>query len=299
MASRVDNAYSNPTPIIDKSTGVVSITGTKFQLDRIQKYINELNRRLHKEVMIDVKIYTVRLSKANKTGVDWSKFDISFGGNNILSKSLNSANIVGSTSIFRQGTFNINGILNFLASYGQVNSISNPKVTTLNNQKAIITVGQTINYSYKEATTDSNGNTVLSDKIDSKFVGVLLDIIPEISDDNVILMGINPSISAISSLVEDTSLPPNTFEKKLNTMIRVKDGDTIILGGLITDETTFRRNGVPILKEIPIIKYLFSSKSKISSREELIFIITPHIIDLNKKTTPKKAFDGLPKLEEF
>jgi len=299
LTAQTDTFYKNPLPIIDKTTGIVTITGTKKQLTRIEKYINELNTRLHKEVVIDVKIYSVKLSKSNQTGINWSELSIKFGNTaSALSTPISSANIMGSSSIFKRGTFNINGFLNFLSNYGQINSISNPKITTLNNQKAIITVGQTVNYSYKTITTDANGNKLESDTIDSKFVGILLDITPEISDQNIILMGINPSISSISNPNLKTNLPPDTYEKKLNTIIRVKDGDTIILGGLITNEKSFTQNGVPILKEIPIIKYLFSYKGEISNREELIFVITPHIIDLNKKIEAKKAI-MLPKLEDF
>jgi len=298
LMAQSEDFYKAPMPIIDKTTGMITITGTKKQLNRVKNYIDEINKRLHKEVVIDVKIYAVKLAKSNQTGINWSQLSVQFGGAKSLSTPLSTSNIVGSTSIFKQGTFNINGFLNFLSNYGQINSISNPKITTLNNQKAIITVGQTINYSYKTVTTDSNGNAVQSDNIDSKFVGILLDITPQISDKNIILMGINPSISSISADQLNINLPPNTYEKKLNTIIRVKDGDTIILGGLITDEEKFAQNGVPVLKEIPVIKYLFSYKEKISKREELIFVITPHIIDLNKKIKIKKAM-MLPKLEDF
>jgi len=295
LTAQVDTSYSNPTPIIDKLTGMVTITGTKFQLDRIKGYISELNKRLHKEVLIDVRIYSVRLSNSNQTGINWSKLNLSFGSDSPISKGISASNIIGSSSIFKQGTLTISGLLNFLSSYGQVNSISNPKITTLNNQKAIITVGQTINYSYKTVTTDANGNAIQSDNIDSKFVGILLDITPEMSDKNIVIMSINPSISSVSPTQLNPGLPPDTYEKKLNTIIRVRDGETIILGGLITDETAFTRNGIPILKEIPVVKYLVSSKSKISSREELVFVITPHIINLNKKTTIQQTFN-LPNL---
>jgi len=282
LTAQANNYFTNPDPIIDKASGLVTITGTKEQLERIQKYINDLNKRLHKEVYIDVKIYSVKLSNYHQSGINWDKLSLNVNGNIPINTNIGQT-IINSTS------FSMNGILNFLSKYGQVNSISNPKITTLNNQKAIITVGQTKNYSYKQATTDKNGNLIQSDVLGSKFVGILLDITPEISEDNVIMMNINPSISSLSDNQINTNLPPDTIEKKLNTMIRIKDGYTIILGGLITDTKSFVINGVPILKEIPVIKYLFSSKEKISEREELVFIITPHIIDLNKTISLKDA----------
>jgi general secretion pathway protein D len=281
LQATADEYYKTPKPIINKASGIITVTGTKKQLDKIQKYINEINKRLHKEILVDVRIYSVKLSKSNSTGINWSNFNLSTNANVPITGAIGQT-ILDSTS------FSLNGLLNFLAQYGQVNSISNPKITTLNNQKAIITVGQTINYSYKKVTTDANGNAIQSDVIDSKFVGILLDIMPEISDDNIIIMNINPSISSLSPVQLNPGLPPDTIEKKLNTIVRIKDGDTIILGGLITDQKTFAQNGVPILKEIPVIKYLFSSKEEISNREELIFILTPHIIDLDKKISSDK-----------
>jgi general secretion pathway protein D len=289
-----DNSdFKMPLSIIDKLTGIVTVTGTKQQLQKVANYINILNKRLHKEVFIDVKIYSVSLSMQNQTGIDWSNFGMHMDTGNIATAASHI-----STTILESPTFKLAGLLNFLSKFGQVNSISNPKITTLNNQKALITIGETVNYSYEQKTTDKNGNVIVTHTPGSAFVGVLLDILPQISDNNIIMMRINPSISSISKL--NTNLPPNTLDKKLNTMVRVKDGDTIILGGLITDEKTLQANGVSVLKEIPLVKYLFSSKSKISDRKELIFVLTPHIIDLNKKQSVKKAgFNNLPDLGEL
>jgi len=284
--------FKMPIPIIDKLTGIVTVTGTKEQLAKVKLYLDTLNKRLHKEVFIDVKIYSVSLSTQNQTGVDWSNFGMNMDTGNIAS----AASHIG-TTILESPTFKLTGLLNFLSKFGQVNSISNPKITTLNNQKALITIGETVNYAYEQKTTDKNGNLIVTNTPGSAFVGVLLDILPQISDKNIIMMGINPSISSISKL--NTNLPPNTLDKKLNTMVRVRDGYTIILGGLITDEKTLQANGVPVLKEIPLIKYLFSYKSEISDRKELIFVLTPHIIDLNKQQSIKKAGFNLPDLGDM
>jgi general secretion pathway protein D len=295
LNNQSNEIWTIPTPIIDKLTGIITIKATKFQLEKVKNYLEELNKRLHKEVMIDVKIYSVQLSKSHQTGINWSQLNFELPAQQV--PVTGGSKFLGSQTIFNSAVFNISGFLKFLAENGQVNSISNPKITTLNNQKAIITVGETVNYSYSKTTTDKNGNLIKSDVPGSQFVGILLDIIPQISDDNIIMMRINPSISSISQLNQNVA--PNTIDKKLNTIIRAKDGDTIILGGLITDENTFSANGVPILREIPIVKSLFSYKSKISNRKELVFVITPHIIDLNKKQSLEKSGFKLPKLGDL
>ena len=289
-------------PIIDKNSGLVTVTGNKEQIDEIAKYINDLNKRLHKEVLIDVKIYSVTLSSSHQTGIDWSKLSIDLSRDNVP---LRSIYLTGSQTVFKSATFNIEGFLNFLAQNGNVNSISNPKIVTLNNQKALIKVGDTIYYKYaSEITTDNNGNPTTQYTIDSKFVGVLLDITPQISDNNQIILSINPRISSFKdpSQLSNTNreMPPDTQDNTMISVVKLKNNDTLVLGGLITDDKQLKVNGVPVLKEIPLVKYLFSSREKITNKKELVFVITPHIIDLNDtKTLKDYGYTKLPDLEDL
>ncbi len=283
--------YQASPPIIDKNSGLVTVTATKRQLDRIREYIRKLNERLHKQIIIDVKIYSVELTKTHQTGINWSALNFSIGTPTLpISQPISSGALVGSQSVFNNTMFNVSGLLNFLATQGNVNSISNPKIATINNQKAIISVGDTINYRYPtKVVIDQNGNPQTEYAVESKFVGILLDITPEISEDNTIMLRINPTISSFRDEAQLTDpnrqLAPDTTDNKLSTVVRIKDGQTLILGGLITDRNSFIENGVPVLKEIPVVKYLFSAKAEISKRRELVFVITPHILDFNKKKT--------------
>jgi len=289
-------------PIIDKNSGLVTITGNKIQVEEVKKYIANLNERLHKEVLIDVKIYSVTLSKSHKTGIDWSQLSLSLSDKSVP---LRGTTIFGDNAVFKSATFDIGGVLNFLAKNGNVNSISNPKIVTLNNQKALIKVGDTIYYKYaSEITTDNNGNPTTEYTIDNKFVGVLLDITPQISDNNEIILSINPRISAFKDPTQlsntNREMPPDTQDNTMISVVKLKNNDTLVLGGLITDDKQLKVNGVPVLKEIPLIKYLFSSKERITNKKELVFIITPHIIDLNRKKTLKDyGYKKLPNLEEL
>jgi len=137
---------------------------------------------------------------------------------------------------------------------------------------------------------DQNGNPNTQYTIDSKFVGVILDITPQISDNGEIILSIAPRISSFRDMTQLSNqtlrdMPPDTRDNTMLSVVKVKDNDTIVLGGLISDDESLKVNGVPILKEIPLIKYLFSSKEKITTKKELVFVITPHIIDLKKKKT--------------
>jgi general secretion pathway protein D len=307
--SEDSNVFTASNPIIDKNSGLVTVTATNKQLNRVEKYIEKLNSRMHKQVVIDVRIYSVTLSKSHSTGINWSELSASLNNGTFngttqtygaASTALTTANIFGGTSIFKSSQFSVNGFLNLLATNGHVNSISNPKVTTLNNQKAIINIGQVKNFTFNEVTTDANGNQTVSETVGSKFIGVLLDITPQISDDNIVMMRINPSISDLESTTSNSaSAVPDTIEKKLNTVIRVQDGTTIVLGGLITDERTFSSGGIPILKELPVLKYIFGYKEEVTNRRELVFVITPHVINFDKKRTLKDLNYQMPSLGDF
>jgi general secretion pathway protein D len=267
-------------PVIDRTVGLVTVTGNKKQIEAIDRYISTLINRLTKEVLIDVKIYSVELSKSHSTGINWTKFNLA----------LNRTNVPVGTNAFTMARLNLQGLLNFLAQNGNVNSISNPKIVTLNNQKAVISVGDTIYYKYaSKVATDNNGNPVRQYTIDSKFVGVVLDITPQISENGNIILSISPTITSFKDQNQlknlNRDMPPDTKNNTMLSIVKLKNNETLILGGLIANDKSLQINGIPVLKEIPLIKYLFSSKEEITTKKELVFVITPHIIDFSKKKT--------------
>jgi len=274
-------------PVVDKDSGLIMVTGTMKQLKAVDSYVNNLMNSLTKEVLIDVHIYSVELSASHKTGIDWSNLSLAINKSNVP---LRWKYLGGSESVFNSATFSISGLLNFLAQNGNVNSISNPKIMTLNNQQAIISVGNTIYYKYaSNVVTDQNGNPHTEYTIDSEFVGVVLDITPQISDNGTIILSISPKLSKFRDInqLTDTNrgMPPDTTDDTMQSIVKLKDNQTLVLGGLITNDKTLQVNGVPVLKEIPLIKYLFSSREKITDKKELVFVITPHIITFKKKKT--------------
>jgi len=290
----INNSGIEPfKPIIDRNTGVVIVTGTMKQLKAVNNFINNLMHNLTKQVLIDVHIYSVELSKSHKTGIDWSQLNIFLNKTNVP---LRARYLGGAESVFNSATFNISGLLNFLSQNGNVNSISNPKIMTLNNQKAIISVGDTIYYKYaSKVVTDQNGNPNTEYTVESKFVGVVLDITPQISDNGDIILSIEPRLSKFRDVTQisntNRGMPPDTVDNTMLSIVKLKNNETLVLGGLITDDKSLKVNGVPILKEIPLIKYLFSSRETITTKKELVFVITPHIIDnIHKKTLRDLGF---------
>lgn len=182
-------------------------------------------------------------------------------------------------------SISINNLLMFLKTQGDVYAISNPKIMTLNNQPAIITAGTELFYKTINTSTLAGGSTgtqSTSEVISSVFSGVLLDITPEISKDGSITLRINPSVSdtvgAVSSDNSKRTMPPDLSRRQISSVVTVKDGKRIILGGLINRKSTNDTTKVPFLGDIPVLGYLFKQENIGEKVEELVIIIEPHIV---------------------
>lgn len=301
--------YQAVAPIVNPNAGLVTVTATKSQIKRVQAYINDLQKRLKKQVMLDVSIIAVNLKDSYQSGIDWSQFSLGFGsylpdtrtytgasaGFNLPGGPANSFSKAisgGAWTIAGGLNFNINGMINFLQEKGKTKTISNPKILTLNNQPALISVGDNLNYILKSSTNSNESGTTTAETEDqyTMFVGLLLNILPEISDDNKIMLRINPSLSELKNVKDEVLEPggrrnvaPDTKENKLSTVAYVNDGDTVILGGLIKQSKDRKNNRVPVLHAVPIIGNLFKSEKDELSVTELVFVITPRIVDLSSK----------------
>ena len=306
-----------PDPIINQNAGLITVTATPSQLKRVEKYITEMQRRLKKQVIIDVSIIAVDLNNEYKQGVDWSKFELGFNsyiGNPGSSTSsyaswTNKGNSLSdgfgrTLSIAANLNFSIDGMINFLETNGKAKVVSSPKVTTLNNQQALISVGDNINYRVQEQTDSGNSNSdrlTTTYKPYSVFIGILLNLLPEVSDNNKIMLRINPSLSSFKYAEDDTrgqntairEIAPDTVQKKLSTVVQVNSGDTIVLGGLIGQTKNKQNTAVPLLADIPLIGNVFKSTRDGIRTTELIFVITPRVVDLEDPKPVKQSLKDL------
>jgi len=325
ILNRPEDEYKAPPPIVNENAGLVTVTATKKQIARVKHYIEEMENRLHKEVLIDVSILAVVLSKNATTGIDWSRFSLLINGDYDNAGKFQPTNplyqyqSVGTGTNFKNldyastataiinSSLHLSGIINFLQQNGNVITLSNPKVLTLNNQPAIITIGDTLNYNVPtQITINSNSNLgEVAYTPSSVFVGILLNITPEITRKGQIILRINPSISELRNPDEldkgvnergFREIAPDTTEKKISTVVKVKDGATLILGGLISNTKNFMVNGVPILKDVPLFGNLFKSRKLNNKRFELVFILRPRIIENGATGLSLKDF-GYKKLK--
>jgi general secretion pathway protein D len=313
ILNRPEDGYTAALPMINKNSGMITVTATGNQLKRLDSYLDDLQKKMQTQVLIDVKMYSVVFSDASSTGIDWSqlyalqnlKLGLDYTNTSGIAPDFTGTNNADSTGVLfdafnasknsaRVFQLNAGGSLNevikFLKTQGDVYSISNPKILTLNNQPALITAGTELFYSIDSSTTSVGGTTATvvgnTRTVSSVFSGVLLDITPEISTDGTITLRVNPSISETASVVEsnnaERTMPPDLSRRQMSSVISVKDGNRVILGGLINTKNVQDNNKIPLLGDIPILGYLFKREGMTKRTEEIVIIIEPHIVKKEK-----------------
>jgi general secretion pathway protein D len=274
--------------IVNRTAGIITITGTKNQIERISDYLDKVTDRIHKQVILETQLFELTYANTQSTGVDWSKLEFQISGD--LGKTW------GGLAVPNQYSYKLSmdGVLNFLNKYGKVHTLSTPKILTLNNQPAVINVGKQINYRYQSGSlsTVTTGQATSNVYImSSVFIGLTLNIIPEITDDGYVILRINPVVSAIDDDSESADvvdeqgvriMPPDIKIKQLSSIVKAHDGNRVIIGGLVSESTKNRDTDVTLFGDIPIFGKLFKSTNEAKYRSELIVVITPRIIKHNK-----------------
>jgi len=297
--------YQANAPIINKNAGLITVTATVKQMDRFESYLKKLQNKVQLQVLIDVQLLSVTMEEGKTTGVDWQQLyalqnleltaqtldykNVStFEGDSITTALYGGGRDAASLVSIKAGG-SLNEVIKFLQTQGDVVSISNPKVLTLNNQPALITAGTEYFYKIKSETNQQGSGggiaaTTQNDTVQSVFAGVLLDITPEIADDKTITLKINPSLSETAQDISQESsanrvMPPDLNRRQLSSVVTVKDGNRIILGGLINTRNINKSNKVPLLGDIPGLNYFFKYEEMTKQVQELVIVIEPHIID--------------------
>ena len=276
---------------VNKPAGAVIITDSPSYLERIGQYFEDLNRRVTQQIEVDVKVVEVTLNNDYKFGVDW----------NILAENLKTFNSIGMTTNFASGnftqgqhlTFNADGpkpgsgtteggfrlALNALTKQGKVEVVSQPRVTILNNQAAIIQVGTTqsfIDHSSFETTQTGVITSVSTSQVQE---GVTMRLLGNIVGDQIYL-SVTPVVTTIDNIrtikSENTVIEaPQTTTKSINTLVKLNEGQTVAIGGLITSYVSKNRESIPVISKIPVLGKLFQFDERSKKKTELVIFITP------------------------
>ncbi len=296
---------------IDRSIGLITVTAPRPVLKKIDYYLKNLKKELYRQVMIEAKIIEVYLQDNSKIGLDWSavlkNFNITgtatFGGdpNNPSSgqiypwnSAINPATGDPYTRFITKVALNpanFSVMLNALNEQGDAHVLSNPKITVLNGQPAIISVGKDIAYiktvtkNIDSGTNNSSSITYTAD-VDNVVEGIALGVMASIVDDNSVILHLTPvTTDLIDDKIEYRQFGdglevglPKVGIREMSTMVEVHNGEMLIIGGLIDKVQGKQGKFAPIVGDIPLIKYLFGYEEKRMEKRELVILLTPKII---------------------
>ena len=283
--------------IADVRTSQLVISATEKEQEAVEKLVERLDTQT-KQVLIEAKILETTLSPKTSKGINWSgtlaNQNASFGNNNQATPAIDSVKnplatkwpkmVLGAASGQVGNMFlnadGVNAALSFLNTSGDTKVVSEPRMVTLDNQKATIDVGllfPIVN------TTASTANTTAGSSISYSNLTVNLDVTPRIAANNYIELSVQQGVTRLgakfASLVGGQANNVDSFlTRKLDTTVLIPSGNTLVMGGLIQDTTGNDSTKVPILGDIPGIGLLFRHDSKSKDRQNLTIFITPTVV---------------------
>ncbi len=289
---------------IDDRTNKIIVTDLETKMGRISEMISAFDEKAP-QVLIEAKMVSVKVTDQLRLGVDWQSVL------EILNRKLDMTSdfTITATGTFPPGvkltlgTLNSNqnfaAIIQALKTVGDVNVLSSPRITAINNQEAKMMVGKS--QPYATNTVSQGGQTsVTGTNLTFMDIGVKLCVTPTINKDGFISMKIRPEVSSSSTFYTygtPATQVPIVETASAETSVTVKDGVTIIIGGLIVDERTKTVNKIPLLGSLPYIGSLFSNTDDKVEKRELVVFLTPHIISggddmIEQPKTPPIGYKG-------
>ena len=280
---------------ISPMAGMITVTAAPPKLAEVGTVLDAFQTSVQRQVLIEAKIVEVQLTKTTAFGIDWSivgkagtklGFHLNSDSTNVVSSTGTTGNVAFSLT---GGNVQIDAVLNALNTQGNVNVLSNPRVATLNNQRATfdVTTDEPFFSESRQPVVGPTGaivgfNTTVTPQTIS--VGIVLDVLPQISADNVVSMNIRPVITSLLRTETFTGSDgasarvPVTDRREGDTMLRVRNGETVILGGLMQTQHNIDQSGIPGLQDIPWLGKLFRHYSSNDKRVELVVFLTPTIV---------------------
>lgn len=319
------------TVVISAQSGVVVVHAMPDELRNVAAYLKASQLSVDRQVILEAKILEVQLNSSYQTGVNWSTFASIAGSttNRIaggfaqpgtslsalpsngtlptvpLASTIGAAAVSALTgqsfspsgtntgSVFGLAlqTNNFAALISLLESQGTVHVISNPRISTLNNQKAVLKVGTddffVTNVSTTTTSTGTNSVTSPSVTLQPFFSGVVLDVTPQIDDSGNVILHVHPAVTQVTTVSQTINLGASgtlvlplasSATQETDSVVRGTDGHIFAIGGLMKQNTTSNRSDLPGLGDLPLLGNLFRNTDQTTTKSELVILIKPTIV---------------------
>ena len=274
----------------DETNNALAILATPQQYGTIEQALRKLDAA-PLQVLLEAAIAEVTLTNNTQYGVQY--FFQPNSANQIVLSDSGSSSIAQSFPGFSYmfAGSNIKVILDALATVTHVEVVSSPEVMVLNNQTANLQVGDRIPIITQQAVSTVTGDAPIVNSVEYEDTGVILKVTPRVNRGGMVMLDISQEVSEVASATTSGIQSPTIQERKISSSVAVQDGETIVLGGLISDSRTQTKSGIPYLQDVPLLGNLFRDTGDNKARTELMVLITPHVVDDIKKA--RKVTDEL------
>lgn len=286
--------------IVSPMSGMITIRGYPNEIRDVREFLEKETDHLNRQVILEMQLIEVTLNDSYQQGVSWTNANGSIGNNDLAFDSVAKiAENVLQTAIGGGGALTIsNGsfsaVVSLLETQGDVNVLSKPRITAMNNQKALIKIGGDEYFVTDVSTTTVTGTATTSTpdiELTPFFDGISVDVTPKINDDDTVLLHIHPAIIDIEEQTKtidfgneigSLTLPlAKSQVRETDTVVKSQTGDVIIIGGLMKQVEQDVVSKTPILGDIPWLGELFTNRDKRNQKVELIILVKPKIVKQN------------------
>ncbi len=293
--------------VVNPQTGIIVVRAMPEELRVIEDYLGVTHATVNRQVVLEAKVVEVELKNEFQSGVNWSLISTNsrgqllsssgkvFGGGTAAGGGAGtiSSNLGGIFSLqLVSGDFSV--LIDALKGQGEVQVLSSPRVSTVNNQKAVIKIGGeeffVTGVTGGTVATSTTAATIPSVTLSSFFSGISLDVTPQIDENNSIILHIHPSVSGVSEKTKSFSVSGQSFQLPLalstiqesDNIVRAQSGQIIVIGGLMKEAVTDEDASVPVLADVPLVGELFKHKRINRIKKELVILLKPTSINLGQ-----------------
>jgi len=281
---------------VTPQAGLVTIRAMPDEIRDIKRFLKTSEASLQRQVILEARILEVALDDGYQQGINWSEVvanvgstDFTFSNTAATIGNEISASLGGVTSLsFLNQDFS--GVISLLSTQGNVQVLSSPRVTAINNQKAVIKVGDdeyfVTDVSSQNTITSTTTSVVPNIELTPFFSGIALDVTPQIDENGSVLLHVHPSVietqeqeKVVSLNQEQIVLPlAQSTIRESDTIIKAASGEIVVIGGLMQTSLTDSESKTPLLGDIPLLGELFTNKSQRETKKELIILLKPTVI---------------------
>lgn len=289
--------------VVTPQAGVITVRAFPDDIREVREFLGVSQERMQRQVILEAKILEVTLSDGYQQGINWSNLSASIGnsGSIIVNRPASAlppldaiGTLLGGQTNVTISDGNFEAVLNFMSTQGDLNVLSSPRITAANNQKSVIKVG-TDQYFVTELSSNAgngeNSNAVPGVELTPFFSGISLDVTPQIDNKGNVFLHVHPAVIEVTEEVKQLNLGGDFQNIQLplakssiresDSVIRAKDGDVVVIGGLMKQQNVEQVSKVPFLGDVPALGHLFRNTSNVTQKTELVILLKPTVVGVN------------------